>query len=297
MDKSEIKAIFEQLQYHLDSLKSILLSDEKTESISNIQRSPTLNMDDLVLSNGIKITAEDWPLAVPEESIVRTSVQELTRAKMMASKLPSLTGKILDFGCGKGYLTEHLHNSNKDIIGYDKKSYSDEWVSKSCKDFYTSWEDVVANGPFDSVIMYDVIDHIVDEPIQDVISKIKESMSKNGVLYVFAHPWTGPHGGHLYEHINKAYAHLLINKDILDQLYPDRMKCVEFLRPQAHYKVHLEDQFKVKEKKAFNQPPNSWIVENIVPILKDEVFNNKVEQDQLIKIISLAGIYYQLVNN
>lgn len=290
VDQEAVNKFLDEIQVHLDKIRELFNTPVE-------QQKPSIKtIDEIVLPNGLDIKSPDWPLSVPEESIVKTPQQEIARAKMMASKLPNLVGPILDFGCGKGYLTEYLSKEH-DIIGYDPYPDVNEWTNKSCSaNFFSSWDDITKNGLFKSIILYDVIDHITDEAIPKVVAKIKSVLDKNGTVYVFAHPWTGPHGGHLYEHINKAYAHLLIDKKTLDELYPKRVQCVEILKPQSHYKVMLEDNFTVKSKQAFNQPPNSWVVENLVPILLEKPFNGKVQQDQLIKILSLAGIYYQLTH-
>jgi len=296
MNKDEILSILTNIENSVSEIK-LLLNKSTEDQVSKNKLTEDRSIESYQLSNGIKLVDTNWPLAVPEESIVRTKLQEITRAKMMASKLPNISGKILDFGCGKGYLTEYYHDNQQEIIGYDPYPTPNEWETKNCTKFYSNWDNVIELGPYDSIVMYDVIDHIVDRPLIDIVNDIKLVMNKDSTLYVFAHPWTGPHGGHLYEFINKAYAHLLINKEFLNSICPDRTKCVEILKPQSHYKTLFEDNFKVKDKKAFNQPPNSWVVENLVPILLNEVFDNKTQQDQLIKIISLAGIYYQLTNN
>jgi len=254
---------------------------------------------DIVLSNNLDINSDLWPLAVPEESIVTTKIQKHTRATMMASKLPKLYGKVLDFGCGEGHLVTHLKNQNIDAFGYDIKNHS-EWSErneelKSTNSLFTNdWLVVKGVGKYDAIILYDVIDHIIDETINEVTDKIKSILKDDGMICVFAHPWTSSHGGHLYETINKAYAHLFLNEDILDELCPERTYCLKITRPMAHYKTILEDKFTVKSKKAINNVPNSWVIENLVPIIVDTIFDNKLTQDQVIKILSLSGVYYQL---
>lgn len=292
---AELKIHFEMPQVS-ENPESIRIEPKK---LTPVRQKRTIK--DAVLPNNLDITSNLWPLAVPDESIVVTKIQKQTRATMMASKLPKMYGKILDFGCGEGHLVAYLKNQNLDVFGYDIKNHT-EWTErneelKSSSSFFTDdWKMVKGVGKYDVIILYDVIDHIIDETINEVTDKIKSILKDDGMICLFAHPWTSSHGGHLYETINKAYAHLFLDNDILDELCPTRVPCTKITRPMAHYKTILEDKFTVKNKKVINNVPNSWIIENIVPILIDTIFDNKLEQDQVIKILSLAGIYYQLTH-
>lgn len=290
-----LEPLIQQVIKDLDGDSTLELKPVKVPPIRTMMAAKK-TIKDVVFPNNIDPSNDAWPLAVPEESIVTTHIQKTTRATMMASKLPRLSGKCLDFGCGEGYLTEHLHNKGVDVLGYDIK-FNDEWANGEkpvlCTDEYAD----IAENKYDFIILYDVIDHIVDESIDEVIQKVKSLLAPNGTVCLFAHPWTSTHGGHLYEMINKAYIHMFLDEEQLNELYPNRTHCVKIIRPMAHYKSIIEDRFNVKSKKVVSNTPNSWVVEHLVPVMYKNVFEEKMTLDQVIKIISVSGIYYELTNN
>ena len=93
--------------------------------------------------------------------------------------------KILDVGCGKGYLDFYLYDGNRSITGididtsnikYDKKSYSKIRFIKDdflCHDF--------KNEKFDVIIFVASIHHM-DE--RKALEKTKQLLNKNGVVII-----------------------------------------------------------------------------------------------------------------
>jgi len=170
----------------------------------------------------LDITNPNWPEALPENFIPRNDEEEKTRADLIISRLPiQLQGKILDFGCGEGFLAASLKEKGNDIIGYDIVK-SDKWnIFDNPEIFITDW-DIIHNQVFDIIILYDTIDHLVEENIDTTFAKLKSILSEKGTIIIMAHPWTSRHGGHIYKNLNLAYVHLVLDSSELNEVCPDR---------------------------------------------------------------------------
>lgn len=80
----------------------------------------------------------------------------------------------------------------------------------------TDWQKILTQGPFDVVILYDVMDHCVD-PIA-ALQSVRQVCTSSTHVFSRFHPFCGPHGGHLYQTINKAYVHLFFTEHELKQM-------------------------------------------------------------------------------
>lgn len=274
----------------LSLLNEIIETIKNDGNIVKIDEKPSVTKNSIVdLSRyNIDINDENWPKAVQEEQIVKTEEQKKVRAQLISSNLKSYKGKILDYGCGDGYVTSHL---GPDCIGYDIEKF-DSWDYFDNK-FTIDWEEIKSNGPYDSIILYDVIDHMTNEDVELTIKNIKEVAKNNCKIMMLVHPWTSQHGGHLYEIINKSHLHLLLNDEEFSSISPNKIHN-KVLRPQAYYKLMIEDHFTVKSKKVVLNSLDNWIIDNLVPIISEHVYLNKLVEDQVIKLMSISGIYYDL---
>jgi len=61
--------------------------------------------------------------------------------------------------------------------------------------------------------MFDVFDHIPEDKLEDSLKKIHSICHNDTIVKVRCHPWTSIHGGHLYEKLNKAFAHLFLTDE------------------------------------------------------------------------------------
>ena len=165
-----------------------------------------------------------WKLAVPPDLICDENNHEdkMDRARGIRDIFhPNFVyenKKILDLGTGYGHLVQAVMEKNPSFVaGYDIK---DEFqVSPSNKSILTtSWDEIVKNGPYDSIFIYDVIDHIEKETPQDLLNKAKSVLADGGVIRMRCHPFISKHGGHVYTKINKAYVHLALSKEELISL-------------------------------------------------------------------------------
>lgn len=158
------------------------------------------------------LLSHEWPRAVDPKSICLTEDMAFHRAQAILDLVigESLTGKsFLDFGCGGGHVIMNSIKQNPKIaIGYD----INQSKIKFDNDHFTSEFDIVAqNGPYDIILLQDVLDHLESEDAITILIKLKSILDKNGRMYIRNHPWCSRHGSHIYTQINKAYAHIVLD--------------------------------------------------------------------------------------
>jgi hypothetical protein len=222
--------------FDIDKLKSVSAHFKKPKySISGELKD---NFDGLILS-------DQWPNEVPQSMVVKNDQQVAIRAKSIVHSygLPSMRGKkFLDFGCGNGSVAIEACKLGLLAYGYDvKKQWSDELISPQnlsheigTVDFSTDIDDIILNGPYDFIGVYDVIDHIMThEEAVEAMSVVKKCSTSDTVIKVRCHPWTSKHGGHLYETVNKAFAHILLSDEEYNRLATVKVR--KITRPLIEY--------------------------------------------------------------
>jgi|LakMenE01Jun11ns_1017448.scaffolds.fasta_scaffold9956826_12 2-polyprenyl-3-methyl-5-hydroxy-6-metoxy-1,4-benzoquinol methylase len=175
--------------------------------------------------------------------------------------------RILDFGAGYGHLVKAVSENNPAIVvGYDIKN--DFQIDSNDKmKFTTSWDDVLKNGPYDLIYIYDVIDHIVDDRPEQFLSKVRLLLSDNGVARMRCHPFIGRHGGHAYTKVNKSYAHLALTKEELIALGCDlkNYPTLKVLTPIMTYnKFIVSSGLKIIDQKTISEPAEKFFLEGDV---------------------------------
>lgn len=171
--------------------------------------------------------SEEWPKAVNENLICNPNSEKdkIERGRniielMIKEDLDNL--KVLDFGCGEGQLAFISNEYKTNIsVGYDITSYKQwEQYHESNVIMTNDWEKVIANGPYDIIILFDVIDHSTTESPIKILQKIKNVLHQNGKIYMRCHPWISRHATHLYNDLNKAWVHLVFSPEEIKQLIP-----------------------------------------------------------------------------
>lgn len=171
------------------------------------------------------LESSDWPEAVFSAQIAddNSESDKMERAEGIADILlpPFLGKKFLDFGCGEGHVAKYVSKESAVSVGYDisrDKSSQLDWESKENGLLLTTdFEKVRSEGPYDIILIYDVIDHSSEQPAE-VLQKAKAVLAPEGQIYLRCHPWTGRHGGHAYRKVNKAFAHLVFEEAELSAL-------------------------------------------------------------------------------
>jgi len=201
-----------------------------------------------------------WPLAANPRHIVTTLEEQRRRATTIVRtyvRMPRIRGKrVLDFGCGTGLVASTMAAFGAAaVVGYDIKTY-DEWAIDSVAQLTANWEQVVAQGPYDVVLLYDVLDHVqpVDGQLVDLEQHIQATGGEsaiNGIMQVLnllrtvaptaeylvrCHPWLAKHGTHLYTTLNRAYAHLFLTPERIAALGGVATETLPLRFPLASYR-------------------------------------------------------------
>lgn len=96
--------------------------------------------------------------------------------------------KVLDIGCGIGTYTRRLSEKGFEVVGVDSSTDCLSKARASCKAYFM--KDDICNpkklgkyrNNFDSIILFDVIEHIKDE--RKAFSNLRMLLRKNGVLII-----------------------------------------------------------------------------------------------------------------
>jgi len=158
-----------------------------------------------------KLATDDWPIAVDPRFI---HPDEAERAEQILDFVVTefFEGlKFLDYKCNTGHIVNKASlRGAANSVGFDENLKNCHFTNKPGLTFTSKIDEVKEQGPYDVILLYDVIDH-VEDPI-GVLATVKKLISKNGRIYVRCHPWCSRHGAHLHDQINKAYIHLILDE-------------------------------------------------------------------------------------
>jgi len=191
-----------------------------------------------------------WPSAVPDELICKKESvedkQERAEGVIYLMINEDLSEKsFLDFGCGEGHaVLQAAKNGVSKAVGYDP--YSSLLDSNEKCSFVNDFEKVREQGPFDIVLVYDVLDHLkgfedgmsTDEMaghMAETLSQVKSVTHEGSKIYLRCHPWCSRHGGHLYNSLNKAFVHVVLSKDELIEMGHEVETVAKVTYPRATY--------------------------------------------------------------
>jgi 2-polyprenyl-3-methyl-5-hydroxy-6-metoxy-1,4-benzoquinol methylase len=121
------------------------------------------------------------------------------------------TDKILDLGCGEGYLVEKYRKSGYQITGLDLH-YSSDFVKKG--DIrHTFFE----NGEFDVILCLDVLEHLSFVDQDSALKEISRIMKKDGIALLSL-----PNLAHLVSRISFLLTGTLVRTSSADRHPGDR---------------------------------------------------------------------------
>ena len=226
------------------------------------------------------LESDEWPEAVFSAQIADESSEsdKMERAEGISDiLLPPFSGKkFLDFGCGEGHVAKYVSSEASFSVGYDvtrSPTCQLEWENKTEKLLLTTdFEKVKAEGPFDIILIYDVLDHSHESP-EEVLLKAKSLLYEEGKIYLRCHPWTGRHGGHAYRKINKAFVHLVFDEKELSELGVIVEHNRKVLRPINTYNKAIEGAgLKRSEPEVDTQEVEAFFEEN--PLVRSRILKS-----------------------
>ncbi len=180
----------------------------------------------------ILLNSRKWAQAVSPHLIVSKNHEDLLARGN--SILDQLIGKdlrdkkFLDFGCGDGYVALAAARRGAVVVAYDRE------IVKSPVEIVDDWEAVRNAGPYDIVLIYDVLDHSKEEPVE-CLKKVRSVLGEDGLIFLRCHPWCCRTGGHHYTNLNKAFVHLFFHQDLLNELGAPGIWTRKIIHPSTAY--------------------------------------------------------------
>lgn len=201
-----------------------------------VVRRLTVEVDDDFKIMPAKVTQflSEWPAAVDPELIAspNSETDKLSRAEAIVSQFikDDITGKkVLDFGCGEGHLAFQM-SKQASVWAYDVNA---SWHNFDGVHFCKTLDEVRSAAPFDYIIMFDVLDHVMEDQVE-VLKFCREVLG--GKMLARNHPWCSRHGTHLFHTINKAFIHLIMSDDDLQWFGHKGLPARKVIHPLYEYK-------------------------------------------------------------
>lgn len=220
------------------------------------------------------------------------ALKEATRININA------TGqKLLDFGCGAGYLAQQYSYEAEQVIAYDITLH-DTWNALKTQNltFTTSIIDVQEEATYGKIIINDVFDHIEPPPkwfksLHEyhvyILNMLTPLLTYGGTVTLVIHPWTSRFGAHLPE--KKTFYHLTALGNYLNgkQTTP-----IHRILKSEEYYTKCIDRSNLKIAEVFVDKKELEPFElHLLPTISK---NLGVSTDVLSDIISVNKIYYTL---
>lgn len=175
------------------------------------------------------VESDKWPEAVNPNLICNPDSEDdkVERARgivelMIEDDLKDL--RFLDFGCGEGHAAVVAKEYSPAMsVGFDIKANPkwNEFPDNPNVRLTTDFEQVKELGPYNVILLFDVIDHAENESPVNMLAKCKSVLAPGGKIYMRTHPFTSRHATHHYHTLNKAFIHLVFSPEELNQLVPD----------------------------------------------------------------------------
>ena len=247
--------------------------------------------------NDIKaiISSDDFPIAVPEENLCMTEENKFARADSILNLFVAedLNNKrFLDFGCGEGHVViESLKKETLFSLGYDIDLSQCKFENKN---FTSNFDDVVKNGPYDIILVHDVLDHIISKDPITVLQDLHNILNVDGLIYVRNHPWSSRHGGHLYNKLNKSFIHLILDEIELTRCYGIQPEhTLKITTPIETYNQWFnESNLEIKSQLIIKSNVETMLLDN--PVIKEKIINQFENKDNCIQNLEIDFIEYVL---
>ncbi len=217
-----------------------------------------------------------WSPCLDQFDIMAMSIHgaKIIRGFEIASMLPDVpkAHRILDYGCGEGYVTYALKKYGFNIIGYDVKDY-ETWEKYFDRIMFSNdIDDQRLSRPYDLIILYDVIDHMDITRLVETFSRIRKMLDPNGHIFLRCHPFSSRHGRHLM--YNKSHVHLVLNNGELTNNNIDIGGDIKVTKPHTFYDDLFKLlSFKTDSKLIHNTPVDEYVTKNLIEKIKINHYN------------------------
>jgi 2-polyprenyl-3-methyl-5-hydroxy-6-metoxy-1,4-benzoquinol methylase len=245
-----------------------------------------------------KLNDKEWPQAIDISCVPHNEADETKRADniidlIVTEFLKDL--KFLDYGCGKGYVAHAASKRGASLsVGYDLKVNWGNFQDTSKLLLNGDYQDVLKHAPYDVVLLYDVLDHYKGNPLE-ALHRIKDILSPRGRVYIRNHPWCSRHGTHLYEQINKAFLHLILDEVELARIggYASE-HTIKLTRPVDTYREWFHKAgFSIKNEIILTNPVEPFFTSFDNAIIKEKVTKHWDGEDPT-RYMSLQFVDYLL---
>ena len=129
---------------------------------------------------------------------------------------------ILDIGCGQEQnlakvLAGRPGGNREKYVGVDlnkiSKPFNCKWATIIDKfNFIRQWEELAPHGPFDSIVLFEVIEHMSVENGRKLLKRVKSLLKRDGKFYLSTPVFNGSAAAnHVHEYEIKELATLLID--------------------------------------------------------------------------------------
>lgn len=241
LNTRNIKEYIRALEHITSFLYKLLEEENKVYSGPQQERERVAELTELRML----AKSAEWPKAVPEDMICGDDADaKYARALGIVTDLEvSIEGQaFLDFGCGEGHVAQVVGEFMQPSIsvGYDVKEQNWQQHKKDKAHFTTSLEEVAAKGPYDIILLNDVLDH-ARKP-SEVLEAVRNLKKPGyGKIFMRCHPWTSRHGTHLYKQLNAAYLHVIFKPEEIQSLGVVEEFTQPFIHPQETYRKLIKD--------------------------------------------------------
>jgi 2-polyprenyl-3-methyl-5-hydroxy-6-metoxy-1,4-benzoquinol methylase len=245
-----------------------------------------------------KLNENEWPQAIDISCVPHTEADETKRADniidlIVTEFLKDL--KFLDYGCGMGYVAHAATKRGVSLsVGYDLKTNWGNFQDTTRLLLTGNFQDVLKHAPYDVVLLYDVLDHYKGNPLE-ALHRIKEILSPRGRVYIRNHPWCSRHGTHLYDQVNKAFLHLVLDEVELARLggYASE-HTIKLVRPVDTYREWFRKSgFNIKNEIILTSPVEPFFTSFDNAIIKERVTKHWDGEDPT-RYMSLQFVDYLL---
>ncbi len=275
---NKMSQLFEELKNELTDSKTVLppptISGTKSPPKLSIYNQdivePVENLDDFE-SLKKALSSTKWPEAVNPElicdpTIIKDKTERGSGIIQLLIEENLLNLNFLDIGCGEGFSTRYAASEvAAKAVGYDIKDYGwSNFESKPNLIMTTNFEEVKNNGPYNIILLFDVIDHSIGQNPVELLKMATSVLAENGKIYMRTHPFISRHGTHLYHELNKAYVHLVFTPEELKMLLPEpkyEEPTIKVVKPIKTYETFIENS-------GLNIIHKREIRENIEPFFK-----------------------------